>query len=331
MRNERVRAARGPALGLCFLWWVIAMATPPQAEVRKSLVERLGFRPDAKVLIINGDDFGMNHADTVATIQAMKSGGVTSATIMVPCPWFPMVVDFAKQNPQANLGLHLTLTSEWKRYKWGPVLGRTAVPSLVDELGYFYADVQSVYRHAKLDEVEREVRAQVDRALKAGIDVTHVDSHMGTLQYDPKYHELYIKIAKDYKLPCRIAGRELMRARNAEYLLDLADRLGVLYPDRLYTDGPKKVEDTERFWRARFQEIEAGKVSEIFIHAGLLTPEMEATTGTWHQRTADSDFFGRPDTLAALRSAGIERLSYRELRHLQRAGKPMLRAASYGW
>lgn len=310
---------------------VSAAEEPAGDAAKKPLVERLGFAPGTKVLILNGDDFGMNHSDTVATIDAMKSGGLTSATIMVPCPWFPAVVDFAKQNPQANLGIHVTLTSEWKHYKWGPVLGRTAVPSLVDNLGYFYSNIQPIYAKSKLEEVEAETRAQIDRAIEAGIDVTHIDSHMGTLQYNPKYHEVYIKIAKSYNLPCRIAGKDLMEPRGGMYLIEMADKMGVLHPDWLYNDGPKKVEETESFWLKRFKEIQAGMVSEIYIHAGLLTSEMQATTGTWQQRTADSEFFSRDSTKEFIKNQGIELISYRELRELQRTGKPIPRVKSYGW
>ena len=329
----RSRNAR-PGMNLIFYWAAIICAAavfPGQTQEAESLVERLGFAAGTKVLILNGDDFGMNHADTVATIATMKTGGLTSATIMVPCPWFPEVVEFAKQTIQANLGLHITLTSEWRRYKWGPVLGRTAVPGLVDELGFFYPDIARVYANATLEEVEAEVRAQIDRALTAGIDVTHIDSHMGTLQYNPTYHEMYIEVAADYKLPCRIAGFDRMKERGMERFIKMADDLGVLHPDMLYTDGPSGVEETETFWLARLKEIPAGQVSEIFIHAGLLTLEMQATTGTWRQRTADSDFFSRPETLAFIKNEGIELISYRELRELQRTGSPMARVTSYGW
>ncbi len=297
----------------------------------RSLVERLGFAPDAKVLIINADDFGMNQAGTEATIDAMRSGGVTSATIMVPCPWFPKVVEFARENPQANLGIHTTLTSEWKKYKWGPVLGPSAAPSLVDEMGYFYPDVREVYAHAKLEEVEAEVRAQIDKALKAGIDVTHIDSHMGTLQYDPKYHEVYLKIARDYNLPCRLAGRDLMRQFKAEHILDMAKEMGVLGPEHLFMGDPDSVEETEAFWLARLKEVKPGIVSEIYIHPAYITPEMQDTTASHRQRTADSDFFKKPSTLEAIRAEGIELISYRELRELQRTGKPLPRVESYAW
>lgn len=301
-------------------------------EAKPSLVERLGFPPDTVVLILNADDFGMNHATNIGTFGAMKAGGMTSATIMVPCPWFQEVALWAKENPKANLGLHLTLTSEWKRYKWGPVVGREGAPSLVDDQGYFYPDVPMVYMNAKIEEVEKEIRAQIDKALAAGIDVTHIDSHMGTLQYAPGYHEVYIKVAKSYDLPCRIADRQTMAQFGGLYLVDMADDMGVLHPDFLFRSGPKSVEDTERFWKEDcLLKLKPGQVSEVFIHAGQETPEMEATTGTWRQRTADSDFFSKPETLAWIKEQGIELISYRELRELQRTGKPMKRVEKYGW
>lgn len=299
------------------------------------LVERLGFAPGTKVLILNADDFGMNHATNEGTFKALQAGGMTSATIMVPCPWFMEAVKFAKEHPQANLGCHLTLTSEWNKYKWGPVVGWQAAPSLCDDLGYMFGEVPQVYLAAKMDDVEKEVRGQVDRALKAGIDVTHVDSHMGTLQYAPGYHELYLKIAKSYNLPCRMAGRALMKKYGGEYLCDKADEMGVIHPDELFQgtaeNDPKDEAATDAWWKKRIAECEAGKVSEIFIHCGMDTPEMRETTGTALRRTKDAEYFSKPETLAYIKSLGIELVSYRELRELQRTGKPLPRVARYGW
>lgn len=309
---------------------MIALCAGAQDAAKPSLVERLGFPAGAKVLIINGDDFGMNHATNEATGAALKAGGLTSSTIMVPCPWMLEAVEFAKKNPQASLGVHTTLTSEWGKYKWGPVLGRTAVPSLVTKLGFFYDDVAPLYLSGKLDEVEKEIRAQIDKLMELGVDVTHFDSHMGAMQYAAGYHELYIKIAKSYNLPCRIAGHDIMDKFGGGKLIDLADELGVLHPETLYMDGPEKVEATESFWKERLAALPAGKVSEIYIHCGQLTPEMKATTGTAAQRTADTEYFCKPETKEYIKSLGIELISYRELRTLQREGKPMPRAA-YGW
>lgn len=314
----------------CLLGMGVSFALQAE-DAKPSLVERLGFPKDTTVVILNADDFGMNHAGNQGTMQALQSGGLSSSTIMVPCPWFMEVVHWQKDKP-LNLGLHLTLTSEWKRYKWGPVLGRVGAPSLVDDQGYMHSDVPGVYLNAKLEEVEAEIRAQIDKALSAGIDVTHLDSHMGTLQYARHYHEMYIKVAKDYDLPCRIAGREMMMRFGAADLIDMADELGVLHPDVLFQGEPQTVEDTERYWKEEcLLKLKPGQVTEVYIHCGQLTPEMEATTGSWRRRTADTEFFSQPETVSWLKEQGIEVISYRELRELQRTGKPMPRVERYGW
>ena len=295
------------------------------------LVVQLGFPADARVLIINGDDFGMNHATNEGTIKALKSGGITSSTVMVPCPWFLEAAEFARKNPKANIGVHTTLTSEWGKYKWGPVVGWKSAPSLCDPMGYFWEDVPLVYLSANLEDVEKEVRAQIDKALQAGIDVTHIDSHMGTMQYMPAYHELYIRIAKDYNLPCRMAGRDLMDRFGGGYLIDMADKMGVLHPDILYMDDPPSIEATETFWKERISQLQPGKVSEIYIHCAVESPEIRATTGSAGRRIADTDFFSKPETRKWILEQGVELISYRELRYLQREGKPMPRTPIEPW
>lgn len=320
-----------PPLPLLCMVMVLSLFALPAHGQGATLVERLGFPPNTKVLIINGDDFGMNHATNESTEAALKCGGLTSTTVMTPCPWFMEAVDIAKKHPQANIGVHTTLTSEWGRYKWGPVLGQVGAPSLCDKMGYLFGDIQEVYLAATPEDVEKEVRAQIDRALAAGIDITHIDSHMGTMQYAPGYHKLYIKIAKAYNLPCRIAGHDIMDQFGGGYLIEEADKLGVLHPEVLYMDGPPSIEATESWWKNRLSEVQPGKVSEIYIHTGQLTPEMTATTGSAGRRTADTAFFSDPKTHEYIRSLGIELLSYRELRQLQREGKPLPRVAKYGW
>ena len=328
MRMAPIRKTRFAFLCLVL---VAGMFRAPAGAGQPSLVQRLGFSPEARLLIVNADDFGMNHTTCVATIDALKSGGVTSSTIMVPCPWFPMAAEFARSHPQANLGVHLTHTSEWKRYKWGPVLGCSAVPGLCTPQGYFHNEAYHVYFSAMVDEAVREARAQIDKALAAGIDVTHIDSHMGTMQYAPHYHERYLKIAKDYNLPCRMAGHDIMDRLGGGRLIQMADDFGVLHPDLLHMGDPKSIEDTEPYWKRVFDQLEPGTVTEIYIHCGQMTPEMRATTGSAGRRTADTEFFSQPSTLAYFKAHDIELISYRELRHLQRHGVPMPRVTGYGW
>ncbi|HDP35401.1 MAG TPA: ChbG/HpnK family deacetylase [Candidatus Hydrogenedentes bacterium] len=298
---------------------------------KPSLVQRLGFPEDAQVLIINADDFGMNHATNAGTERVLKAGAVTSATVMTPCGWFMEAADFARKNPKANIGVHTTLTSEWGRYKWGPVLGCSEVPGLCNEMGYFFEDVFSIYGIGEIDQAEREVRAQIDKAIAAGIDITHIDSHMGAMQYSPEYFDRYIRIAADYNLPCRLAGRDMLEPLGAEGLLDLAEELGVLGPEVLYMGDPPTLESTEEWFKDRISNIPKGKVSEMYIHCAVDAPEIFATTGSARRRIADTEFFSDPKTLEWIREQGIELISYRELKHLQQTGKPMPRVERYGW
>src|SRR5271163_3925138 len=150
------------------------------ASETKSTAQRLGYAADARVLILNADDFGMCHDQNEGVMRGLMEGLFTSSTILVTCPGFEEAANFARNNPDADLGVHLTLTAEWDNYKWGPVLGRHAVPSLVDDRGYLWQTVAQVYEHARLDEADDELRAQIDTAHAAGIDATHLDSHMGT-------------------------------------------------------------------------------------------------------------------------------------------------------
>jgi predicted glycoside hydrolase/deacetylase ChbG (UPF0249 family) len=286
-------------------------------ERSQALAQLLGYPDDARLLIINADDFGMCHAENVATIAGLESGAFCSSTIMVPCPWFEETVVFAQRQPGADLGVHITHTSEWPTFKWGPVAGRGTVPSLVDERGRFYRDLPSLYAHARLEEVEIETRAQIDGALAAGIDVTHLDSHMGTVQLDLNYHALYIRLAAEYRLPIRMANRSFMRDMGMGQVAELADRLGVLSPDHFWYGGPPAPQETAAYWTNVLRQLKPG-VSELYVHAAVDAPETRALGDTWAQRAADFAFFTAPSTRAVFRDLGITLIGYRLIRELQR-------------
>jgi predicted glycoside hydrolase/deacetylase ChbG (UPF0249 family) len=287
-------------------------------ERTQTVAQLLGYPDDARLLIINADDFGMCHAENAATIAGLEKGAFCSATIMVPCAWFAAVVHFAQRAPNADLGVHITHTSEWATYKWGPVCGASAVPSLVDARGYFHRDVESVYAHARLDEIERETRAQIERALAAGIDVTHLDSHMGTVQLDINYHDLYVRLAAEYRLPIRMARRSWMHHKGMAQIVELADHLGVLSPDHFWFGGPRRPEETVTYWTNLLRTLPPG-VNELYVHAALDEPEMHAIGDAWAQRVADYEFFTAPATRALLRDLAVTLIGYRALRELQRS------------
>jgi len=169
--------------------------------------ERLGFPKGAKVLILHIDDVGMSWDSNEGTIEAIENGVANSLSIMMPCPWVPGFVRYMKEkNPQLDAGLHLTLTSEWRDYRWGPLSGRPAVPSLVDQEGAMWRNVELVAKNASPDEVETEIKEQIRRAREMGFEPTHLDSHMGTLFATPEFIERYIKAGIENQIPVMFPG-----------------------------------------------------------------------------------------------------------------------------
>lgn len=167
----------------------------------KNTAERLGYPRESKLLFIHADDLAVAHAEDAASFDALDKHAATSASIMVPCPWLTEVAAYAKAHPDADLGLHLTLTAEWKTNRWGPVESKDKVPSLLDPDGYLWPEVAPAVQHIKADEAEREIRAQIEHAIAMGIHPTHLDSHMGTLFARPDLMAIYVKVAHEYKLP----------------------------------------------------------------------------------------------------------------------------------
>ncbi len=182
---------------------VLALAVAVMAQ-RPNTAQQLGYGPNDKLLIIHADDVGMSHAVNVATIEAFKKGLVTSGSIMVPCPWFREIAAYARQHPELDFGLHLTLTSEWKHHRWGPVAPINQVPGLLDEEGFMWRSERQTAAKATAAEIETELRAQIERALAFGIKPTHLDTHMGTLYTRKDYFEVYKKLGKEYGIPVMV-------------------------------------------------------------------------------------------------------------------------------
>jgi len=287
------------------------------ADQEKSTAERLGYAADARVLILNADDFGMCHDQNEGVIRGLKEGLFTSSTILVTCPWFEEAAEFARNNPNADLGVHLTLTAEWDRYKWGPVLGPRAVPSLVDERGYLWQTVAQVYEHARLDQAEAELREQIEKAFAAGIDATHLDSHMGTLQLRADYHEIYARLATEYRLPIRLASRRRLGREGMGAILDQLDAAGVVTPDHLVFYGPPSVPATESYWTNLLRTLKPG-VTEILCHPAIARDELRTCARDAMQREADFRYFTSDQTRQLIKDEGVEMVGFRELRDLMR-------------
>ena len=203
------------------------------AQESKTYAEKLGWPKGAKVLILHVDDAGMSHDSNDGVEQATSNGVATSTSVMMPCPWVPEIVAYIKDHPNLDAGLHLTLTSEWKNYRWGPLAGKSNVPGLVDKQGCLYAGVASVYLNATADEVDKEIRAQLDRALAMGFKPTHLDSHMGTLFAKDAFLEKYIKLGIEKQIPVMFPGGDDLFYRSEAKAATIAE----LKKQGKYTEG----------------------------------------------------------------------------------------------
>ncbi len=296
---------------------LISPAVLRSAE-RASLAERLGYKPTDKLLIVNGDDAGMCHSANLATIESLEKGQMRSATIMVPCPWFPEIAAYAEKHPEKDFGIHLCHTSEWGKYRWGPVAAKEQVPGLVDQNGYLWKSVEEVYLHATPEQALIEGRAQIKRALAAGVDVTHFDSHMGTMQYHPDYMKSYLQLAVEFDLPVRMASQEtLTRLGHPEIRGQFAAK-GILSPDHFVFDELKnEKKDVKNFWLEVVKNIKPG-VTELYIHAGLPNDELKAITASWSTRSKQFEVFTHDDEMKQLiADQKIILIGYRPLRDLQ--------------
>jgi chitin disaccharide deacetylase len=273
-----------------------------------SLVERLGLPVDARVVIINADDLGMCHASTEGCVTALSDGVATSASLMAPCPWAAYA---ASRCDGADVGVHLTLNAEWERYRWGPL---TSGPSLRLADGGFPRSVRHVIDNADVDEVRTELRAQIERLLAWGVDVTHLDAHMYVVQEDPRLVTVYLDLAVEFALPLRLSGSvglsgDPIRGRAAE--------LGVLAPDHLV---PLPAMGSRQPLLRALASLESG-VTELHAHPAIDTPELRALAPDWATRVDDLDLL-RPDgdLATALRDSGAVLVGYRALRDAMRAG-----------
>jgi chitin disaccharide deacetylase len=274
-----------------------------------SLAERLGYAPDDRLIIINCDDIGSSHSANVASEAAMREGIATSATLMVPCPWARESVERFKD---LDVGIHLTLTAEYPTYRWRTL---TDAPSLRDAQGYMPRTAAEFSERADPVEVEAECRAQIDQALAWGVDVTHLDNHMGTLQIYEKFFPIYVKLAKEYKLPLRMAGAsadaQLGFGGRAQ-----ADAAGIPYPDYFSFQWGRKM------MREVFDDYIAAPragVMEMILHCVGDTPELRAYDKTELAiRIHDAEVGADNAMKAKFEKAGIKRISFRGLRDLMR-------------
>jgi predicted glycoside hydrolase/deacetylase ChbG (UPF0249 family) len=318
------RSALGTPVAVVAL--LSALASPERVVVASDTVqERLGHPATARLLVLHADDLGMSHSVNTATFEALEKGWITSASILVPCPWFPEVARFAEAHPGADLGIHLALNSEWTTFRWGPVAGRSAVPSLLDVSGYLPLDSPEVVAKAKTDEVERELRAQIEMARRAGVRLSHLDSHMGTIFQAAPLIEVYRRLSREYGVPALLARD-----------LDLPKGTPPPGPEAL-VDSVLGLEMAAPLgqWRAAYEKILAPLrpgVYELIVHLAHTGDEMQGATGdhpdwgaAWRQ--ADLDMVSSPEFQRFLRDQGFILVTWQQLAKGdgQKTGVPSLK------
>ncbi|WP_207911041.1 polysaccharide deacetylase family protein [Paenibacillus albiflavus] len=293
---------------------------------------QMGYDPNDRLLIINADDYGMCHSMNAAAEELLLAGAISSATLMVPCAWAKEGAAFAKKYPQVDIGVHLTFTSEWDHYKWGPVTRLTDVNSLITDEGFFPEDCLSFELQAEPEQVKIEIQKQIEQAIAWGVDPTHLDVHMGSLYglaTGRDYLEVVLEACEHYKLPLRLprgltALEELPPElqQMAAARIALADHKGIMIIDDLlthpfhYTPG-ETFDEMKQGMIQMLKGLRAG-ITEIFIHPGYATEELKAIQPDAPKRDMEARLFLDDEIRNTIKSENIRMITWRDLRDHQR-------------
>jgi chitin disaccharide deacetylase len=303
-------------IGLTLAFLIFGPEGSESQAQTKSVAERLGYPANSKLLIIHADDLAVAHSIDRASFEALDKNAVTSASVMVPCAWVEEVAAYAKDHPETDLGLHLTLTSEWKNYRWGSVKSKDRVASLLEPSGYLWPETETAAKKIKPEEAEQEIRAQIERATAAGIRPTHLDSHMGVLFATPELFAVYVKVAREYGLPF-LAVR--VPSARKEMLAVLSDK--DIVPDRVEMASPEvQIKDWNNFYVHVVDSLKPG-LTELIVHLGYDDSELRAVTlehpdygSAWRQR--DSDVMSSPEFKKALAENHVILVKWKDLKKL---------------
>jgi hypothetical protein len=288
----------------------------------KTVAEQFGFGPQEKLLIVHADDAGMCHAHNRATIDGMERGAINSASIMMPCPWILEILEYSKTHPKADFGLHATLNSEWKSYRWRPVAPWDKVKGLLDGQGYLHHGVLQAAMSASGAEVETELRAQVRRALDLGLKPTHLDTHMGTVYARPDFFAAYRKIAAEFGLPCMIPrptpeemadvspAMRLLAIQIGRTLFDSGD-VTIDHLNGGYS-GKGGLDDQKKYYLDAIRNLKPG-ITQIIVHPAYDGDELGAITGSHARRERDFQVFTDPEVAKLIRDQNVRPITWREI------------------
>lgn len=292
------------------------------AEANMSWAEKLGFPTGKKVLLLHMDDIGMCPEANTAAVNYINKKHIMSAAVMMPCPNAAEFIEWAKKQPAADIGLHLTLTSEWKTYRWPSVTDSSKVPGLIDPHGKLWPEVPAVVNHASAEEVETEIRAQIEKCIALGYRPTHIDTHMGTLYGRPDYAKAFLKVAQEYGIPANaleLSDPELVKKfksqgypMNDEMIAVAADyRLPKLDNFTSVASGPTYEKKRDDFL-AMVKSLKPG-LTEIIFHPSVETENLKTITNSWQQRVWEAQLFSDPVVHQFFKDEGIIITNWKEI------------------
>jgi len=283
-----------------------------QAQHAPTLQEKLGYPANARLLIIHADDFGMSHSVNLAISQALEHGWITSASIMVPTPWYPEALQWSRTHPKADVGIHMVLNSEWPGFRWGPTASTDKVSSLLDPDGYFFND-PSLFTHVKMTQVETELRAQVDKARAQHLHFSHLDSHMIALTGTRHLFDIYERMGHAYNLPIALVKNGSFRMPPG-----VTPPTNALALDSVITMDPGISKQQWLHWyKQNLSQLKPG-IYQLVVHLAYDDPEMRgATSGhpdwgaAWRQR--DFDMVKSPEFQSFLREQKFTLVTWKQL------------------
>jgi predicted glycoside hydrolase/deacetylase ChbG (UPF0249 family) len=292
------------------------------SEAKLTNAEKLGFPAGSKVILLHCDDAGMCDEANIAIRNYFEKGDLLSTAVMVPCPFAIELIEWAKTQKSPDVGIHLTLTSEWKNYRWGPVSEASTVPGLTDPERKMWHVVPEVVTHATAGEVETEVRAQIDKVIAAGFNPSHIDTHMGTMYASYEYLKVFLKIAEEYKIPANAIDlsdpviAENFRKAGYPITKDVVELLNNYSLPKLdnfssVPDGNTYEEKKANFFKL-LVSLGPG-LTEIIFHPSVETENLKTITGSWQQRVWEAQLFSDPSVKKFFSDNGIIITNYREV------------------
>lgn len=290
-------------------------------------LQKLGFSPKDRIAIIHTDDIGMCQASVAAFADLWEFSSISSGATMVPCPWFPQAAAYCREHPGVDMGVHMTLTSEWETYRWGPISTNDIASGMIDSEGFFYHSSEQAQEFGNPAAVQHEMSTQVERAKAFGINPTHIDTHMGTVAH-PKFMPAYIQLGQHYQTPLMIMrmdeqgwldfGLDTNSAAIAGQLVAQFDDMGFPMIDHmagLELDKAKTLEERINYAKQTLSQLKSG-ITHFIIHPSKDSPELRAITPDWPCRVADYQAFMSQELKTYISEIGIQVIGYQALQDL---------------